>query len=385
MPTRLTTLLFTLLLLTVFATGCESEPGAVFSVRKSGARTGSSRVTLAGGTSSVAVTVRSPDGQYVVQDGARLGGTFGRVSPPVFSADGTNSAFIGWSGGKPSLVHNGTATPLQYDAAHSLALSPGGDSVAYAARSGRDTFVVRNGRKVGDSFERIDRLDFSPDGGSVVFAASDGRKWFLVRDDVKSANSYDYLWDWTFGPDGSSLYVAVRQGSKLLVVKDGVVQGPGHDATGMSDLRHLVVAPDGDSFAYGVRQDAEYFVVRRTGKTATSERVGDVYSEIGPPVFSPDGSSLAFAAVQPPDSFVIRDSRREATVRGRVGPIAFTPDGSRVVYWARPHRGKWKLVVPGGTTRSGYDSVSAIEPGPDGSGLVTAAVRGGTVSRLTIP
>jgi len=188
-----------------------------------------------------------------------------------------------------------------------------------------------------------------------------------------------------FGPDSASLVLAVRQGNVSFIVKNGIRTGIEHHMSGMADIRDLAVSHDGRSFAYSVRQDAKYFVIK------DNARVGEEYSDIGAPVFSPNGRAVAFVATLDGKSFVINNGLRTSSEYDQVGPLAFSPNGQSLAFWARSRPSKWTLINGGvpvpSSVHDGYDTVSEIRTSssPTAPRLITAGTRGTSVHCIDVP
>jgi hypothetical protein len=365
----------------IAVSACEREPGAVFRVPKTPERTARRHQVFRPAGGSVTVVVRGgSDGEFIIKDGVPVTKRYVRITEPVVSADGSTSAFLASRDGRLRVVRNGTETVLPGGVAHSLTLDPTGNSVAYAAGNTAGVSVFRDGEKVAGPYYRVGKVAFSPDGHELAFAASEGTESILVRNGKRVGAAYDTVWDWTFARSGQ-IVAAVERDDRSFVVRDDQPIAIDHDTSGMNSLFGLVVSEDGSSVAYGFREDPRYLVFR------DNRQIGDKYTGVSNIVLSRDGSSIAFAARQGEEAFVVWDGRTQPRRFERIGPIAFSPDEQVLAYWARSKGAQWTLVKDNMIVASNYSSVSPITTQADETGaqLVTAAVRRGSVCRLTIP
>ena len=191
-----------------------------------------------------------------------VGGSFDRITSPIFSDDDSALAYIGErsgikyvalndkelplpvgevqgqlvvrpdgqevgviiaADGKSVLHHvftNGKGKEQSYDECAELAYSKDGKHYAYAARRGERWFVVVDGKE-GPPYDRVVSPMFTPDNGRVVYRArGDGKRFVVVAElagkIVRQHTSYEKVFPVTFTADGKGVAYGVQQGNKLI-------------------------------------------------------------------------------------------------------------------------------------------------------------------------
>jgi len=123
---------------------------------------------------------------FPVMDGKRFGDTYDGIRDPVFSADGSQFAFVARTGDKHYVVANGSPGP-RYDMVVGPQFSPDNSRLVYRARQDGKRFVVvadARGKTVKEqpTYEMVWQPAFTPDGKSIAYTVKSARElWWRVE------------------------------------------------------------------------------------------------------------------------------------------------------------------------------------------------------------
>ncbi len=154
-------------------------------------------------------------GEYIVL-GDRKSEVYGRVYPPVFSADGAHVAFgARGTNGKYMVVLDDKLGPAEFEAIGPIEISPDGNSVAFPGQwNFRWTCAINSGRASMNDFVR--NVVWSPDSKKVAYVGQNQGKWF-VEVNYRRGDDYDeVLTPPVFSADSKKCAYGVRRGPDLL-------------------------------------------------------------------------------------------------------------------------------------------------------------------------
>ena len=334
----------------------------------------------ASGVRTAEVIDREDGPVTVLVEGEPVGGEYERVWQPVFSPGGESVAFPAYRDGQWFVVRDGEPVGGRYDGGDRPVFCPDGERLAFAAWEDGEGFVVADGRAVSRRFDWVGTPVFCPDGSSIAFAAERDGEAFVLVDGRQVGDRYDEVRSPVFCPVDGWVLFAAREGDAWFVVRDGSPWGVRYPLGAMGWIEHLAAGPAGQSAAFVVRRETEYFVVWDFA------RVAGHYTAVGPPVFDPSGRNLAFAAARSEDDWVLVVNGAELDVeRGatRIQDVVFAPSGDVLACWVQVG-GKWFVYRSGELRPEPYDAPVALRASPEDGRLVIVGLRGGAVRRETV-
>jgi len=165
-----------------------------------------------------AFVAKAPDanaGEYIVY-GDRKTEVFGRVYPPVFSADGQHMAYAArGETGKYMVIMDEKRGPAEFEAVSPIAISPDGQHVAFAGQwNFRWTCVIDSGRSSPNDI--IQPPVWSPDSKKVAYAGQQQGKWFVEVNYRRGEDVDEVLTAPVFSSDGKKCAYGARKGNELI-------------------------------------------------------------------------------------------------------------------------------------------------------------------------
>lgn len=402
----------------------EIEPDSV--VRFGGAQEapGQSRLFLAAGQLTAAVTPRPDDRPLVV--GTPVADVFARGATFVVSSAGPDSARVDIKHGKVELVRAAAPRPVPVAAGRAAVVQTGFDRMdierslvvdrtpkrVLAAPGTRDAVFAPDGTEVwvatGRAFGRwsanggFREQGFARKGSEVAAAFSRDRKFLLTyRDDrvlIRSAPDGGEhaavnarLLDprlWALAPDASWLALAdPRPNNKRVRVFDAATGGERFVREFDDQITALAATPDAGAVTVAVHATARGASNR---VVILDARTGDRLTALPVPkrpatalTFAPDGRALAVGYNGLVQLWDVRGVELTRTIAGFERPVTclcFSPDGRRLAagtpdghvwVWDAASGRHTQLIEVGGR------GVRAIAFGPGGKQLVTVADKAG--------
>lgn len=165
---------------------------------------------------TVAFVVTDPAmGEFIVH-GEQKTEMYGRVYPPVFSADGAHMAFAARStNGKYMVVLDDKNGAADFEAVGSMVISPDGAHVAYAGQwNFRWSCVIDSGKS--SQHDIVNTPVWSPDGKKVAYAASTNGKWCWEVNYRRDGDYDEIVSAPVFSSDGKRAAIGLRRGNDLL-------------------------------------------------------------------------------------------------------------------------------------------------------------------------
>ena len=279
-----------------------------------------------------AYMVRQLKQWYVVLDGKEGEANYWIPESLTFSPDSNHLAYIG-------KVKNGVSTGQAvnfkyvfvlddkkgpaYDLVRNILFSADGSQYAYVAESSGRGFVVLNGKEIspdlGGNHGHISQA-FSPDGKQFAYVAESGGKYFAILNG-KEGTPYDLATNLMFSPDGKKFaYIAIKNNKSFFVVNG--LEGKAYDGVSMP-----VFSPDNNHLAYIADVSSKQPLVLNEQQIA-------LYKTYYP------GKELPTSTMEVKKFFVVLDDKegKQYDFLGSPGysilPVQFSPDSQRVIYVA---------------------------------------------------
>ncbi|MGI8923837.1 MAG: hypothetical protein ACR2HJ_07330 [Fimbriimonadales bacterium] len=179
----------------------------------------------------VVFVVRQAAGSFVVIDDV-AGDVFDWVSDPVFSHDGSSTAFVAEKSLKRFVVHDGKRSQEYTDVGMWPRFAPAGRRLVYSGKLAGENLVVDG---IAKSFEAVRTAQFSHDGRRLAVVAREGGVWSLYVDGVKGPAYDSDQVAVVFSPDSKKLASVGPKGKGVVLVEDGAIRGE-FDDSGFMDF-----------------------------------------------------------------------------------------------------------------------------------------------------
>jgi hypothetical protein len=266
----------------------------------------------------LAYEASSPDGQFMVIEGTKLG-PYRKLERHSFSPAGHAIAFPALRNSQWVLVQDGQEGP-EFDQVEEPVFSLDGKRVAYKATLDKKLFLVCGEQKWGP-FEKLTTMTFAPDGRTLAYSMQDQGKAYIVTGDEKveiPAVSYRLA----FAPHGGAL--AYITGKKEEYLGIGKKTGEPFDRCGFD----IVFNPEGTTVAYSGESDHKWFLV------AGEKKYGPFDDLCSRPVFPPGSSDPSFVACDNGIRTVWIRGQRKGSLQGSRPhwPVTFSPDATKIAY-----------------------------------------------------
>ncbi|MFP4040671.1 MAG: hypothetical protein ACLFS7_09025 [Desulfosudaceae bacterium] len=265
-----------------------------------------------------------------------------RLTPPVFSPDGSGFAYVKTDGRQYRIVVNGKTGPA-FDRVSRVWFSQDSAHFAYYGSNTDDTgvkSVVMLDGEAGRPYDQVDRPVFSPDFRHQAYRARKKNQWCVVYDQTEG-KFYDQVGNPVFSPDFERLAYPARENNQWCVVTDQS-EGEFYD-----EVAPPYFSPDSQHVVYRARKNDKYCLV-------IDGEEQQFYDEISHLEFSSDSSQWAYRAKKGDAWLIVRDKKEGKPYQIRppeffqpVDSPVFSPDGNHLIYTARTGDSldKAKLVV----------------------------------------
>lgn len=312
-------------------------------------------------------------------------------TPPIFSPDGSNVAWIEAEEelvhsrtpgrGKMRMVVNEKREPAFEACGLQRVFSTDGSKLAYPVFEKGKVFFWVDGKK----HPVVDKVGldfvFSPDGEHNAYFASTGDGRVLIVDGevkAKVEGNLDHML--AFSPDSRRLLYGVLKADQSCYVVVDDRQGPVYQSIGapvippalkVDPTLAALFSPDSKRVAYLAKKDSRFLIVvdgiegkvrfDRVVNAFGVDRAGTIQPQSlqsSGLMFSPDSNRVSFVAASRDDSkqFVIVDDTKHQEYLGVTKP-SFSPDSKHIAYAAIAENGKSMLVIVDGTERESFDHV----------------------------
>ena len=302
-------------------------------------------------------------------NGENIGPAYKSVSFFVRSPDGRRFAFGGEKGGKSHLVvDNKELKDLYHEEVAPGAFSPDNRFVACEVGGGGEKkwFVL-----VSDGEKEIFRSPvypdtwrapvFSPDGRLLVYELGDDKRKIVNEKDTKRTIFFldvssgkvikERLFTGyrvgkvSFSSDSSRVaYDVQKENNTFLVLNDFAVNEERTVELPYSLAGQVGLSPDGKQILYIATKKEKPFLVVSPWKFPEKREEFGPYDAVVPPIFGPDGKTFAYHSLRKGKWRIMAGDKKGASYDGFGDATVFSPDARTIAYPAMK-KGKWSMVV----------------------------------------